>query len=493
MRRAGLLALPASLLGAAACSAETPDTYSREQLLKPTTCGECHHEYYDEWSGSMHAYASKDPVFRAMNERGQKDAALGDFCIKCHAPMAVAEARTKDGLNLDQLPDELQGVTCYYCHQVSAVHGANNAQLDLAEDETMRAGIGDPVRNKAHRSAYSPLHDGNSPDSSSLCGSCHDIVVPAHFSGAAADVELERTFAEWKDSIFSKAKPAATCNTCHFSTGDESGPVTIADYPGVPTTRRRHHHDFPGVDVALTPFPNKDGQQKAVTDMLVRAVAVTVCVSQTFGARVILENRGAGHGVPSGAAQDRRMWVELVATSPSPSDPTQQLVFSSGAVPAGTSVVGFVDADGSSPTIFRDETFDAAGNPAHFFWEIARADRHALNAPRTNSPTDPLFHKVGDLAALPGPSTSYRLPGFIYERLTVKATVRVQPIGLDVLDELYAAAPQEGAAVRAAMPTLAILPNASSDATVEWTFKKALASNNVMGDAYCISSADAPP
>ena len=68
----------------------------------------------------MHAYASDDPVFRAMNARGQRetDGGLGDFCVKCHAPMALNEKATTDGLNLDAVPQALHGVTCFYCHTV---------------------------------------------------------------------------------------------------------------------------------------------------------------------------------------------------------------------------------------------------------------------------------------------------------------------------------------------------------------------------------------
>ena len=50
----------------------------------------------------MHAYAAEDPVFLAMNQRLQRETggALGDFCVRCHAPMAVREGATRDGLDL---------------------------------------------------------------------------------------------------------------------------------------------------------------------------------------------------------------------------------------------------------------------------------------------------------------------------------------------------------------------------------------------------------
>ena len=63
---------------------------SIEQLQDPATCGGCHPQHYAQWAGSMHAYASDDPVFVALNRRGQREAHLGAFCVRCHAPMAVA-------------------------------------------------------------------------------------------------------------------------------------------------------------------------------------------------------------------------------------------------------------------------------------------------------------------------------------------------------------------------------------------------------------------
>ena len=63
-----------------------------EALTDPATCQQCHAEQYAQWSGSMHAYAAEDPVFRAMNARGQRESqgALGSFCVNCHAPDALA-------------------------------------------------------------------------------------------------------------------------------------------------------------------------------------------------------------------------------------------------------------------------------------------------------------------------------------------------------------------------------------------------------------------
>src|SRR5262245_41195339 len=83
------LALAAVLCPGSGCDDKK---FTVEQLQNPEVCGECHPKHYEQWSGSMHAYASEDPVFVAMNKRGQRDTngALGDFCLTCHAPMALA-------------------------------------------------------------------------------------------------------------------------------------------------------------------------------------------------------------------------------------------------------------------------------------------------------------------------------------------------------------------------------------------------------------------
>src|SRR5438309_2212696 len=75
----GQIAIGAVVLPA--CS--NPTYLPREKLLDPQTCATCHEGYVRDWSGSMHAYASDDPVFVAMNARGQRETkgALGNFCV----------------------------------------------------------------------------------------------------------------------------------------------------------------------------------------------------------------------------------------------------------------------------------------------------------------------------------------------------------------------------------------------------------------------------
>ena len=263
---------PSASLGCGHAASSSPTVLSRDAMLDPQTCKACHTDHYRDWSGSMHAYASDDPVFLAMNARGQRETngQLGNFCVNCHAPMAVHEGATTDGLNLATVPQKLKGVTCFFCHTISSVDGAHNAMVSTSGDLVMRGEYSNPVANTAHASSYDTLHDRDHADSAGLCGACHDIVVS---TGAA----IERTYAEWKGSVYAQAG-GNTCGECHMA--QSTSPIPIAQAPNV-GPRYFHGHDFPAVDVALTPgFPNAAGEAKSVQEFLGKTLQTALCVTQ---------------------------------------------------------------------------------------------------------------------------------------------------------------------------------------------------------------------
>jgi len=464
-----------ALLSACASDDEGEETVTktRDELLDPETCKECHADHFLEWSGSMHAYAADDPVFLAMNARAQ-EAGLGDFCVNCHAPMAVREGMLTDPGKVAELPKHLKGVTCFFCHNVEAVEGEHNAPLRLANDLTMRGRIRNPVKTGgAHRSAYSELMDGRTHESATACGACHDIVTPA-------GVHIERTFLEWKESVFADHSEAfLSCAGCHM--GVEAG-VPVADALGVPSRPERHTHRFPAVDLALTPFPDLEEQKKGVQRDLDITLLADICVAQVgeaFGAEVTLDNVGAGHSWPSGAAQDRRAWVELIAYQGSTE------LYRSGVVADGESVDALVDPDLWQ---FRDAAFKENGEPAHMFWDIAS----------TKHDCDP--SRVGCL--IPGPVTPFT-QGYQREHVTrrfpssgvalgtpdrVTLRVRIVPVGLDVLDDLIATGDLDPA-IRTQMQTLNLQRRGGFMA--EWTPETAHRDAELpnLGPATCTSNA----
>lgn len=434
-----------------------PDYLSREEMLDPETCKSCHPTHYREWSGSMHAYAADDPVFLAMNKRGQRELAergedLGDFCVKCHAPMALIEGATTDGLNLEDpdFPKHLKGVTCFFCHTVDAITADHNNGLVLSGDTVMRGGISDPFPNDGHRATYSPLHDRNSQESSQLCGSCHDIMLNG--------VHLERTFVEWKSSLFGQSDPLKhlSCSRCHM-VGDQPG--VVADYPGVPS-RKPKEHTWPGIDTALIDWPEKIAQLELIKRDLRGAISPKLCVGPAGGGIEItynLDNVFGGHMLPSGATQDRRQWAEVIAY-----DDTDTVVFESGVIAEGDAV-----ADSTDPNLWqmRDYALKSNGEEAHMFWDVASIAPSNCADPRTpancfllppsvtNVQSDPLFnHSV---------TKTYTVVGVTPARVTAKVYIR--SIGLEVLQDLVDTGDLDPMYL-AKIPTLLI------DGTVlEWT------------------------
>lgn len=422
-RAAGILlacALAACDDGKGDGTGEATGTLTREELMDPQTCKECHADAFRQWASSMHAYAAEDPVFLAMNARGQEETggALGDFCVNCHAPMAVREGLTDDGRDLDELDDMYKGVTCYFCHNVEGLeagHKDANNPLVLANDTTMRGALEDPVRPPAHEVAYSALHDGKDPRSAALCGTCHDIKTPA-------GVHLERTFAEWNGSIFSKGDAPQTCNACHMPGVD--GTAAQSDDIDVPS-RRVHTHLFAGVDTALTDFPDIEVQRAAIACEL-SAVVRAALIPNPSGEFIVRLEANAAHRWPSGAAQDRRAWVEFTAY-----DAGGKVIFESGHIAEGEPVLKTEGATGYDRNLFamHDSIFDEDGQPVHMFWEAAPSEAHPdgyerFTLPGTTDLNTPHFREWSYRVA-PQPA-----------RVTVQ--VHIRPMDLNVIDELIA-------------------------------------------------------
>jgi hypothetical protein len=444
---------------------DTGPVLERQALLDPDTCKACHPDQTREWSGSMHAYAADDPVFVAMNRRGQRETGgqLGDFCVKCHAPMAVAEGLTTDGMNLAQVPRPMKGVTCYFCHNAAAVTGTHNNPVQLANDRAMRGSMKDAQSTRAHDTAYSPLLDSSRTESAAMCGSCHDIVNP---HGA----HVERTFAEWNGSLFAKPPVGLSCAGCHMPTrmGLAS---TLSKKP-----RLLRSHTFAAVDVALTPFPEREEQRRLVQKELDGTLQATLCVEVGAGAQAVsvtLENVGAGHGWPSGAVADRRAWVEVIAEAKG------EVVLQSGVVPEGSSLTKLDDPD---LWLIRDCIYDEQGKETHDFWAARRWLSNQLAAPLSLDPKARIHERTHMRAVYPGGDRVMTLEKPIDR---VRMRVRLRPVGDDVLEDLVRTGDLDPA-VMAEMPTFDL-----GSTVLEWTPQKAKFVENRRGRTLtCVASAE---
>jgi len=360
------------------------------ELVDPASCETCHPEHYEQWASSAHAFAADDPVFIALNARGQRETggALGDQCLRCHAPMAIREGGSTDGLDLASLPKHQRGVTCVVCHALDGKHDSDNVIGEVA----LQGGLRDPLETEAHDSAYSSQHDRLSAESSEMCGRCH-----------------QRTLDEWKASVFDSDVRPLGCGGCHMR-GRTGLAAQVEDVP----VRRIHDHRMPGAQVALTEWPGAEELTAAVQDDLDTTVGLQICVAVApFGimATVILENVAAGHAWPTSSSLSRRAWVEVVA------EEGGAVTFESGTIPDGVPVI---DDPDPSLWLLRTQGIGADGAPEEMPWRTAKLEPNTLPVPTSTSTP----HSRAQLYQIPGAP----------DRIT--ARVHLRPIGFDVVRTL---------------------------------------------------------
>ena len=425
-----LTSLAGALAGCGSGSGST--TFTQAQLMDPLTCKACHPQQFQDWSGSMHAYATDDPVFRAMNQRALRETnqALGTFCVNCHAPVAVHEGKT-DGTNLDALDAPMRGVTCYFCHAIEQVTGTHNNPLTLASNGALFGPFADPVPGSPHDVSYSRLLDGATIDSANACGSCHDI---QNLQGA----HVERTFAEWSTTTLSESPGGESCAECHMVASDGAVSTTTPQ-----KIRRVHSHLLAAVDLAAADFPPADAnsgsapenarQRAAATSFLATALQETLCLNPVTGKLVLtLDNTGAsGHAWPSGATPDRRAWVELTAYK------AGAVVYASGNTEAAGSFPSALPLEESSPDpdlwLIRDCLYDAGGTQVDMFWQaVTLAQSNQLPGLLIQNANKPKTYQTHFTLAYPGAGALPDIP----DHVTV--AVHLQAIGDDVLGSLVA-------------------------------------------------------
>jgi mono/diheme cytochrome c family protein len=261
-----------------------------------------------QWAGSMHAYAADEsglpghePPCPARQPRDR------DVCVQCHAPVAVREGLTKDGLNLDELPREKTGRHLLLLPLAQKVDGTHNNPLVLATYGTLFGPFDDPdPADAAQGEVLAPLRRRRRPSPRPQCGSCHDIqnLLGAH---------VERTFEEWQGTLFASTPAGQSCAGCHMPVRKWAGVDAV-----VGRRARVHSHAFPAVESGPHPLPGREPAERAAAGGRAGAGSTPSCRGRSAWNRrpgafeLTLDNVSAGHSWPSGATPDRRAWVELV-------------------------------------------------------------------------------------------------------------------------------------------------------------------------------------
>ena len=262
-----------------------------------------------------------------------------------------------------------------------------------------------------------------------MCGSCHDVTTPA-------GVTIERTYSEWQTTVFAiddSTHPLTmvTCSGCHMQTDPNT--TVIADAPNVKSRDNSFHlHQLPAVDQASPHFlptrirgADQTTRIQAILDPALTIIGPRptsggaspggICVTPIDGGQltVRMDTIMDGHMFPSGASQDRRSWLEVIAYNAS-----NTVVFSSGVVPDDMDpeaiddpMVNCSGAGANACSGFWDRTFKADGTPASFFWEVATEQSKLLKPPVTFDPNAPNYdHSTTATFAVAGLTHSITSP-----------------------------------------------------------------------------------
>jgi hypothetical protein len=420
---AAILSIAVSLAGGVAHASPLTANGTQPGLTHPIlpsgNCTGCHGDYdpvgnYEPgptWQGSMMAQSGRDPLFWAALDVANADLpGVGDFCLRCHAPGAWYAGRSEpqtDGCALvgkiDEADNDFDGIDCHFCHRVQENPAPpppqpskyfDNGQVWL--DDGTCGSFGEPCRHgpydyavagspAPHAWAYSPYLT-----SSDMCATCHNVTNPVKnliVGGVDAGIRfpIERTSREWQLSDYGvPLGPAAlTCQQCHmpdalvnpawassFALNNHTGNLGMHQFVGgntwIPQVLKGEYPAL-GLDAQLdaTTLLASELLQQQSADLAI-ATDTAVPAGQPVTATVRVTNL-AGHKLPSGYPEGRRMWLHVAAR-----DANDTLVWESGGYDPATGVltrdaqVKVYEAKQGVWTAGTCKTSDAGGELFHF-------------------------------------------------------------------------------------------------------------------------------
>jgi hypothetical protein len=390
--------------------------------IEPSSdCGDCHGAFtplesdktympYSTWAGSMMANATRDPLFWAAVDIANQDIpGVGDFCIRCHTPSGFYAGHTKDGtgdmnyangceltgtvVSSESKLNDYQGVTCHFCHRQES-KGPNNEPIILENSNVWlddnvcdnpdssnnfgpcRKGPYNPPLNVPHEWEYSEfINEGE------FCGACHDVTSPEILNNGVITIAktlidengvdtgiampIERTFSEWKNSLYSdsffqdgfetnaiKTSVNTTCQDCHMPQATDSnarastfnaagarfGNLQIHTFAGGNNWIPEVLKNIYGAALSTSDFSRSDAFDRTIVsalDMLQNksaAMELSLISDTPTQAEVNVKVTNlSGHKLPTGYLEGRRIWINLEVR-----DNANALIFESGAYNSST-------------------------------------------------------------------------------------------------------------------------------------------------------------
>lgn len=282
----------AVFLAAAGPSPAQKKTY--DLFETPRRCAQCHREIFAEWKSAMMSQAythhwDEIEYFKLAVPQAERDPKVAEVkagCNGCHAPAAFYIGDTPPPLpSANSRANE--SVSCDICHIMSGFQGDTPFNFNyILKPGKLKFGQRPGLVSPHHDTEYSDFV--KSPD---FCGTCHNEKNPF-------GIWVKSTHLEYKDGPYSKQ--GVRCQDCHMW----HAPGKSADMGG--NLPDMAHHNFPGGHVPA--------KIRGAIEMKVYSDAEEIGPGEKTVISVHLYNAKAGHKVPTGSAEERQLWLEVIAT-----------------------------------------------------------------------------------------------------------------------------------------------------------------------------------
>jgi hypothetical protein len=268
--------------------------FTYDDFKKPRQCGACHREIYQEWQQSLMAQSFTHPwddieYFKLALPHAlklEKVAGVKGGCVACHGPLAFLSGDIPPkppgaGTRVNE------GVSCDICHSItgSTEKDPFNFSFEINPGR-VKYGIRHDAKSKFHDTQYSAFIQ-----SSELCATCHDEQSPY---GAW----VKETYREWKGSPY--GQKGIRCQDCHMYHAPGKSAKAGKQRDDIA------HHVFHG--------PHFNNKLAGSVDLAIYVKKPEVTRGSKVKIRTALFNGKVGHRFPSGASEERMLWLEVNAT-----------------------------------------------------------------------------------------------------------------------------------------------------------------------------------
>ncbi len=265
-----------------------------ENFERPEACGaSCHVDFYQQWKQAMMSQAythhwDEIEYFKLAIPHAEKDpkvAGVKAGCNGCHSPMAFLandipppKPEAKSRAN--------ESVNCDICHTVTGFKGDVPHNFNfVSQPGRVKYGPREGIVSPAHETRKSDFHK-----SADLCGTCHNEMDPY-------GLWVKSTHLEWKEGPY--AKEGVPCQKCHMTYAPGRSASMAVESPDVA------QHLFHGA--------HDNGKVRGTVEVRIHPDIRELEPGERVKFTAALFNQKTGHKFPTGSAEERMLWLHVVA------------------------------------------------------------------------------------------------------------------------------------------------------------------------------------